>query len=981
MRLRPFDRNVGLVLFSWIALLALEHLFVGVRHRAELAAGWESVAVWQFAVPIALAAAIPIAIAACAMAILVAARKAVAVAVVSFVGGAFAAVGVSSGRHLTSLAVRVPFVAAVGLIFALVAFLGVRFAPLRARQLAALGALSAAALWCADVWILPRLYPAFHAALFVGCLLSWACVVLPFRKLPAARYVAVAGLVLAAGSLAWAPRAARAFAPLDNVRRILLEHAPLLGRAVKLGARIAPPPPLEDDPNVLASIRTATGAASADGARLDWSGRDIVLVTVDALRADHVGAYGYARPTTPNIDALAKRGARFTHAYCPTPHTSYSVGSMMTGKYLRPILAMGAEDHAETWPSYLRRYGYRTAAFYPPAVFFIDEHRFKRMQERGLDFEYRKEEFAAPALRKEQIEKYLTKAPSDKPLFLWVHLFEPHEPYEMHPAHPFEGDERVDAYDSEIAAADDVVGSVVALVEKRRPGAIVIVSADHGEELGDHGGRYHGTTVYEEQVRVPLVVVGPGIEPRVITTPVQTIDLLPTTLAALEIPAPARIRGRDLGPTLRGKAPPGDQGLAFAETDDFTMVARGDDRLVCARKEAACTLYDVSVDPKQTKPVNDRPERVNELRKLTAAIERENGKLEAANVPDALRRCLQGDRDSAEEVASLLDDAHADVRRRAAKCAFRLRAKEIAPQLRRTAEHDEDPMTWGWASAALIRLGEEASGANAAMKGPDTELRVAAALAYAERGDARGEAELTTRWATAFVPGSRAPGELDEAREILAALSKIRARSAVPLLVQSLPDVRLRPYVVDALAAIGDRKAVPALADAFANERYVHMRTPEAKALVKLGAKEELRAPLARFAGIPDPMIDALAIAEEAAILDPRHGGWTSSVPAKKAAARLKIEGEGPARLLVRVDGATDAAPPAITVGDVAVEGARLASSDVWAAEIANVPAGRVLVGAAHERGIRGMWLVRRATEIPPPPPRAWDAGPEPADP
>lgn len=973
MKLRPFDRNVGLILVSWIMLLAFEHLFVGLRYRAELSAAWETFAVWKFAVPIAIASFVPVAIVACAMGVLVAARKAVAVAIVSFAAGAITAFGVSSGRHFASLAIRVPFVVCVGLIFALIAYLIVRYFPLRAKQIAPIGALATIAFWCADAWVLPRLYPAFHAALFIGTLLSWACVILPFRRSPLAPFVAIVGLVGAAGSLAWSPRAARAFVPLDNVRRVLLEHAPMLGRAVKLGARIAPPPPLDDDPNVLPAL----DQASADGGRLDWSGKDIVVVTIDALRADHVGAYGYPRATTPNIDRLAKRGARFTHAYCPTPHTSYSVGSMMTGKYLRPLLAMGAPDDSETWPSYLRRYGYRTAAFYPPAVFFIDEHRFKRMQSSGLDFEYKKEEFAAPALRKEQIAKYLAKAPGDKPLFLWVHLFEPHEPYEMHADHPFEGDERVDAYDSEIAAADDVVGSVVEMVEKRRPGAIVIVSADHGEELGDHGGRYHGTTVYEEQVRVPLVVAGPGIEPREISTPVQTIDLLPTTLAALDIPLPARLRGRDLGTLLRGKARPDDQGLAFAETDDFTMVARGSDRLVCARKEGACTLYDVAQDPLEKKPVLDRAERTAELKKLTAAIERENGKHEAANLPEALRRCLQGDRESAEEVAALLDDARADVRRRAAKCAFRLRAKEIAPQLRRTADNDEDAMTWGWASAALLRVGEETQRTQATLRAADGELRVATALAYAERGDARGEGELTTRWATAFVPGSGAPGEVEEAKDLLAAFAKIRARNAVPLLVQSLPDVRLRPFVVDALSAIGDRRALPALVDAFANERYVHMRVPEAKALVRLGAREELRTPLARFAGLPDPMIEALGIAEEAGFLAPRTGGWASPAPVKRAAAKIKIEGEGAARLLVRIEGDT---APALTIGDAAtpVDAARLGNGDTWVAEIPDLPAGRILVTATHDRGIRGMWLVRRATEIPPPPPRAWDAGPEP---
>src|SRR5262249_31555257 len=132
----------------------------------------------------------------------------------------------------------------------------------------------------------------------------------------------------------------------DNLRRVLLERAPILGRSVRIAARIAPPIPIEDDS---AAATTLTSLQKSDGRALDWKQRDIVLVTIDAMRADHVSAYGYPRPTTPNIDALAKRGARFTHAYCPTPHTSYSVTSMMTGKYMRPLLSMNAEAASDTW--------------------------------------------------------------------------------------------------------------------------------------------------------------------------------------------------------------------------------------------------------------------------------------------------------------------------------------------------------------------------------------------------------------------------------------------------------------------------------------------------------------------------------------------------------------------------------------------------------------------------------------------------------
>ena len=354
------------------------------------------------------------------------------------------------------------------------------------------------------------------------------------RWLAAAR-VAVA-LVLFAGAAAGAQDAAKTLSVADNIRLVFLTHAPVLSHAVELAARLAPPPPIDEEgaPEVTSGPRT-----------LDLSHRDIVLVTIDALRADHVGAYGYRRSITPNIDRLAGEGAVFEAAYTPTPHTSYAVTSLMTGKYMRPLLLQNLGDDSDTFALYLRRYGYRTAAFYPPAVFFIDGERFAPFRDRALDFEYRKVEFAPAATRATQVRGYLERVPKERNVFLWVHLFEPHEPYEAHPEHPL-GDRDEDRYDAEIASADAGLGAIVDTVRAKRPNAVVIVAADHGEEFSDHGGRYHGTTVFEEQVRVPLVISAPGlVKPNRIREPVQLVDLLPTVLSALSVPRPARVRDED----------------------------------------------------------------------------------------------------------------------------------------------------------------------------------------------------------------------------------------------------------------------------------------------------------------------------------------------------------------------------------------------------------------------------------------------------
>ncbi len=977
--------DIGAVLAAWVVMFLLENVVVGVGWSAEFAGSWEMAHARYYLTPIAVAVALPTAAFAVAMGRLVAARNERVFSLIVGGLGALVAAGVSGGRHLQSTPVRMAFVVIVSVVAVALSIVVVRRAPLdRPRVLAGLGLLAGTAAWFADGHVLPRLYPAFHAALLGLALSGWAAAALLLREQRVLRPLCFLGLVAGLGATAWTPRAARAVVGDDNLRRVLVEHAPVLGRAVKVASRIAPPPPIDDDTSG-ASTTAALVRPEASVRALDWTGRDIVVVTIDALRADHVSAYGYPRKTTPNIDRLAARGARFDHAYCPTPHTSYSVTSMMTGKYMRPLLGMGAGEDSETWAGYLRHYGFRTAAFYPPAIFFIDEHRFRRMKAEGLGFEYRKEEFAAPELRRTQITDYVTNAPKDKPLFLWVHLFEPHEPYVLHPEHRFGGEGSIEAYDSEIATADDEVGMIVDAVEKRRPGAIVVVSADHGEEFGDHGGRYHGTTVYEEQVRVPLVVVAPGVPPGVVSTPVQTIDLLPTTLAALDVPLPARVRGRDLGSVLARKVGTDDQGLAFAETDDYTLLARGDDRLVCVRKIASCTLFDVRIDPLETRPIADRPERVKELRRLTAAIERENGKLEATALPEALRRGLQGDRDAAEDVATLFDDARVEIRRDAARCAFRLKAPVMAPQLRRALARDEDAEVRKWSSLALARLGpaEGDAGVGTAaataetrpeglLRDPNASLRYAAALALAEQGDARGESELVARAESTLVPGSREPGELEDARELLAALAKLRARSATPVLVRSLEDVRLRPFVVEALGEIGDARAAAPLLATFAVERYVDVRPKEARALQKLGAREALLAPLRRFAGVPDPMTEAVEIARDVGLLVPAQGGWKATSPTEwHVDAEVTVPGRGPARLLILGAGPPGGGPLTAQVDGAAAPLKRQGA--VWTAELVSVgPKARIEASSAT--GVAAFWVVRRAEEIPPPAPHEWRA-------
>ncbi|MGC4063136.1 MAG: sulfatase-like hydrolase/transferase [Polyangiaceae bacterium] len=808
---------------------------------------------------------------------------------------------VGGGRHLAGPGIRGGFAVGMGVIAAGAAhLLGSRLSLVLARTPHRVGWVALGLVINFELVnqrVLVRLYPGFHVSLAV-----LTCILAPFASLvlfgvtttitsggrASTRASGGADNSRGLSALSWgswlfvigmaacASFAARALSSFDNFRLLLVDSAPLLGQAVRAAAVLAPPPPIRS--SCLDASASVDCAGPAPNAARSFSlvGRDLLLVTVDALRADHVGAYGYSRKTTPNLDRLAANGVRFDRAYAPTAHTSYSVTSLMTGKYMRPLLLQGAGQDSDTWATYLQRYGVRTAAFYPPAVFFIDPARFESFSKSGLGFEYRKVEFLEGQARADQVGAYLRAQSAEQRLFVWVHLFAPHEPYEKRVGFDF-GDRDVDRYDSEIAFADDALGKIIGEFRRLRPNSVVVVGADHGEEFGEHGGRYHGTTVYEEQVRIPLVVHAPDLfAPRVVAEPVQSIDLLPTVLAALYVPRPPRIRGRDLGGLLTGKQVPG-PGLALAETEEQLLLAEGTLRLVCARQLGACKLFDLATDPGQTKDVSaDFGERLEAMRRRERELSASHGQFEAQGLraegrgwPSAILRGVAGDADAADEIAGLLDDADVVIRRKAAELLFALRRQSTRDALALALGRDEDHEVKAWSALALTRLGNGAPLVYDLLGSDARNWQRLAALALAETGDKRGAARLIEWWR------DEPARTYTQSRELLAALGRIQCRDAVVPLTRSLGDVRLRPAIAAALADIGDDVARGPLVQAFAGERYQSARAALAEALVRLKAREELARPLARFLGVPDPLPGGLGVAARSGILE--HVGGPDS--------------------------------------------------------------------------------------------------------
>jgi hypothetical protein len=329
---------------------------------------------------------------------------------------------------------------------------------------------------------------------------------------------------------------------------------------------------------------------------------------------------------------------------------------------------------------------------------------------------------------------------------------------------------------------------------------------------------------------------------------VQTIDLLPTVLSAIGIPRPARVRGRDLGPVLTGEAYALNAGFAFAETDDYNLVAEGADRFICQRRAAACALYRPADDPFERRDLGATGERGRELHALLRATEAEHGRYETTREsvwPEALRRGLQGETDAAIDVAALLDDADPAIRQKAAEVCFALHVPETADKLKMTLRRHDDDVVERWASLALTRLASPAIPlAEGLLRDSEPNWRRPAAIALAERGDPRACDELAAWWGEVVptaVPDNgqvRLTLDLAHARELLAATRIARCRSSVPALIRALEDVRARAFVADTLGALGDERARSPLLQLLADEPYVTTRTHEAQALLALGAHE-----------------------------------------------------------------------------------------------------------------------------------------------
>ena len=312
-------------------------------------------------------------------------------------------------------------------------------------------------------------------------------------------------------------------------------------------------------------LAAGVGAARGPNAGKN-SPPNVFLITIDTLRADHVRCYGYENIRTPALDSLAKQGIRFTRAFTPSPITNSSHTSILTG--LLPS-SHGVSDFGvplasthSTLAELLAKEGYHTAAFIGAVI--LDSKRLAPGLDRGFEFydnfpehtttKSRWGRLERRGMEVEQHAESWLNAHSAGPHFVWVHFYDPHDPYAPPPPYSTIYKDRL--YDGEIAYADSALGHFLNYLKKQGwyDGALIVAVGDHGEGLGEHREDTHGIFLYDTTTHVPLLVKLPGNREagKVVEAQVRTTDIMPTILQLVGLRVPEKLDGASLSLLFSG---------------------------------------------------------------------------------------------------------------------------------------------------------------------------------------------------------------------------------------------------------------------------------------------------------------------------------------------------------------------------------------------------------------------------------------------
>ena len=372
--------------------------------------------------------------------------------------------------------------------------------------------------------------------------------------------------------------------------------------------------------------------------------RHLVLVTIDTLRADRLGCYGSTTVETPHLDRIAREGAMALQASAPVPLTLPSHASLMTGRLppehgqrdnLAPPLPLSLPTLAEV----LKGAGFETAAFISSVVLAARTRLDRGFETYADDFEWKGEARFLNTIQRPGDQtlglavEWLEQRDPARRFFAWIHLYDPHEPYE--PPEPFASRYAGRPYDGEVAWSDELIGRLYAALERLSllQHTLLVVVSDHGEGLGDHEETLHGFFVYQTTLRVPLIVRGPGVAAGGrVEAVVQIPDLFPTILDLMGVAGVPEASGRNIAPALRGGEPLEEEPI-YAESlvprlhfgwSELRMLREGRFKFIEAPRPE---LYDLVADPGETRNIIDQ--QASRAQAMREALGREIDRLES----------------------------------------------------------------------------------------------------------------------------------------------------------------------------------------------------------------------------------------------------------------------------------------------------------------------------------------------------------------
>ncbi|MBN1654818.1 MAG: sulfatase-like hydrolase/transferase [Deltaproteobacteria bacterium] len=692
-----------------------------------------------------------------------------------------------------------------------------------------------------DQLVLPTQYPYLHTVLTASCWLipAYLLAAVALRSRWRARFekrlsfVGIATAVVSGWVLFWNlstldenqnVRVALMDPRASHTRSVMLAIQPLLF-GVETGGRDGSSTAAARKARALRQRQNQTGELQA------LPEAHVFLISIDALRADHLGTYGYSRPTSPYLDQLANESIVFERAYTQVPHSSYSISSIMTSEYLHETLALGHSLPKKTVATAFNHASYHTAAFYTLGIFHTEGARLKLYEENAYGFALHDHTDRDAGAMTDRVLKEIDRTVSrgEPSSFFWVHYFNVHEPYR---ATTF-GDSDLDRYDSEIREADAAVKRLIEQAQKRlKRDIIVCITADHGEEFREHGGVYHGSSLYDEQVRVPLIFHVPGFAPGRVQAPVKLVDVAPTLLSLADVSVPSSMRGDDLRPLMLRITK--SVGPAFSAVTHKRMVVSWPYKLIADLRFNLYELYDLSTDRFERHNLADSNRHLLESLRGEIYAFLDTLSAESKKEPDirlaALNRGKLGDRRAVKPLSDILHDQRAsnELRIQATRILGNLSDPQATQSLLE-ALHSSEKLISAEAAIALGRLFDQR--ALHALRGlvvsEDPDIRSRAAVSLARLRD------------RAAVPGLIdalwvAPNEY-ERQEAVRWLGRLRDSRALEPLINLLPELRTRYLVVVAMGQIGDKRAFEPLADVLSWDAHPNVRDNVIRGLGMLG--------------------------------------------------------------------------------------------------------------------------------------------------